>query len=47
MRQKQTFKYETTKPNIDQYWPLFESTGWNDFYKFTKEDLDSALEARS
>lgn len=37
-------EYKLTKPNIIKYWDLFQSTGWNADYKFTIEDLDSAIE---
>jgi ribosomal protein S18 acetylase RimI-like enzyme len=31
-------------PNIDDYWDLFQTTGWNDEYNFTKQDLACANE---
>ncbi|MBQ4821860.1 GNAT family N-acetyltransferase [Aquimarina sp. MMG016] len=37
-------EYKITKPGIDQYWTLFDSTGWNDVCKFTIEELDIAIE---
>lgn len=30
-------------PNINDYWDLFLTTGWNDEYEFTKQDLAEAL----
>ncbi len=30
-------------PSIEQFWPLFLSTGWNDEYALTRQDLSSAL----
>lgn len=35
--------YKNVKPNKKDYWNLFNSTGWNDEYKFTIEELDSAI----
>ena len=32
------------KPNADQFLDLFLTTGWNDNYKLTKEELFEALE---
>jgi N-acetylglutamate synthase-like GNAT family acetyltransferase len=37
-------EYKSTNPNINNYWTLFESTGWNTGYKFTIEELKIALE---
>ena len=42
---KHKFVYKTTKPDIDKFWPLFLTSGWNDSYKFSKEDLDKSLES--
>ena len=41
---KNRIKYETERPNIDQYWILFNSTGWNKEYKFSIEELETAIE---
>ncbi|MFT3740868.1 MAG: GNAT family N-acetyltransferase [Breznakibacter sp.] len=30
-------------PEIDGYFDLFETTGWNDGYKFTKKELEQAI----
>jgi ribosomal protein S18 acetylase RimI-like enzyme len=30
-------------PNNNDYWDLFLTTGWNDEYRFTKQDLANAL----
>jgi N-acetylglutamate synthase-like GNAT family acetyltransferase len=32
-------RYVEQIPSIDDYFPLFLSTGWNDQYKFTKVDI--------
>jgi ribosomal protein S18 acetylase RimI-like enzyme len=36
--------YKTTNPNIEEYWSLFNSTGWNVDYKFSIEELLTAIE---
>jgi ribosomal protein S18 acetylase RimI-like enzyme len=30
-------------PPVDDYWNLFQTTGWNNEYGFTKGDLDEAI----
>jgi GNAT superfamily N-acetyltransferase len=35
--------YQTTLPPSDQYFSLFESTGWNDEYRATPDALMSAV----
>ncbi len=35
--------YLTDAPPIAQYFPLFESTGWNSEYRLSKEELASSL----
>jgi ribosomal protein S18 acetylase RimI-like enzyme len=36
-------KYRAENPTIDQFYPLFESTGWNQKYGLTKDELRSIL----
>jgi ribosomal protein S18 acetylase RimI-like enzyme len=36
--------YKNEAPDRDQYFSLFKSTGWNDTYQLTKEELASTLE---
>ncbi len=31
-------------PGEDEYWQLFETTGWNENYQLKKEELNKALE---
>lgn len=31
-------------PTINEYWDLFNTTGWNNEYKFTPIDLERAIE---
>ena len=38
-----SIKYKTDLPDITQYFQLFESTGWNEEYKLSKEELYSSL----
>lgn len=35
--------YKTTLPSIDQYFELFETTGWNSEYCLTSDELDQSL----
>jgi GNAT superfamily N-acetyltransferase len=35
--------YKTDSPLINQYFPLFETTGWNSEYNLTKEELGQSL----
>ncbi len=30
-------------PNIKEYWDLFQTTGWNEEYQFSIEDLQKAI----
>lgn len=30
-------------PNVYDYWILFQTTGWNEEYNFTQQDLENAL----
>lgn len=36
--------YKTDIPNSNQYFKLFESTGWNNDYKLTREEMFASLE---
>lgn len=36
-------EYQTSAPSIDNYFALFETTGWNREYKVTPDDLAKAL----
>ncbi len=36
-------EYSTELPSIDDYWNLFETTGWNSEYNFVKTDLEEAI----
>ncbi len=38
-----TINFQPTKPDIDDYWELFESTGWNKEYRFSRQELDAAI----
>lgn len=35
--------FKDTLPNTKDYWDLFQTTGWNDEYKFTQLDLENAI----
>jgi len=37
-------KYSDELPDIDSFFELFESTGWNDKYKKSKEQLFHAIQ---
>ncbi len=37
-------KYQTEIISIEDYWDLFEGTGWNKDYKISKQDLSTVLE---
>jgi GNAT superfamily N-acetyltransferase len=39
-----TITYKQHIPNIEDYFSLFESTGWNEEYKLTKEELSTTLD---
>ena len=30
-------------PDIEDYWDLFQTTGWNSRYNFTQQDLEKAI----
>ncbi len=36
-------EYQTSAPDIDQFYPLFETTGWNKTYQASREELKRAL----
>ncbi len=38
-----TIRYQTFPPTPDEYFALFETTGWNDEYHLTTHDLAKAL----
>lgn len=40
---KDPFLFKDTFPKSGDYWDLFQTTGWNDEYNFTKEDLEIAI----
>jgi len=31
-------------PEIEKYWTLFQTTGWNQRYNFSKQDLNEAIQ---
>ncbi len=37
------FNYRSEINTIDEYWNLFEATGWNENYKISKQDLSDVL----
>lgn len=40
--QKIIFREEL--PEIEKYWNLFQTTGWNQRYNFSKQDLNDAIQ---
>ena len=36
--------YKENLPDIKDYWDLFETTGWNQEYNFSIEDLANAIQ---
>ncbi len=36
--------FQNGLPDIQQYWDLFQTTGWNEEYKFTIEELQKAIQ---
>lgn len=36
--------YLESLPDIDNYWDIFTETGWNEQYRFNKDDLKKAIE---
>ena len=39
-----SLQYKEQLPAINEYWDLFNTTGWNNEYKFTVVDLEKAIE---
>ena len=39
-----SLQYKEQLPAINEYWDLFNTTGWNNEYKFTIADLKNAIE---
>jgi len=35
--------FRDTIPDTKNYWDLFQTTGWNDEYHFTQQDLENAI----
>ena len=35
--------YKEALPHINDYWDLFSTTGWNEQYKFNRDDLEKAI----
>ncbi|MFO7593788.1 MAG: GNAT family N-acetyltransferase [Pseudomonadota bacterium] len=40
---KMAIEYRNEVPHIEDYWPLFLSTGWNEIFKMEKSDIERAL----
>jgi ribosomal protein S18 acetylase RimI-like enzyme len=43
---RDTIEFKENIPDINDYWELFKTTGWNDGedgYSFTKQDLENAI----
>jgi ribosomal protein S18 acetylase RimI-like enzyme len=40
---QEKFVFKDVLPDINDYWDLFQTTGWNDKYNFTKQDLANAI----
>jgi hypothetical protein len=40
---KNMITFKDTLPNTKDYWDLFQTTGWNDKYNFTQQDLENAI----
>lgn len=36
--------YRTESPDVDQFWRLYQTTGWNDEYHLNRDDLALAME---
>ncbi len=41
---KNAIQFKEQLPNINEYWNLFNSTGWNKEYNFTLTDLKKAID---
>ena len=35
--------FRDTLPDTNEYWYLFQTTGWNEDYHFTQQDLENAI----
>lgn len=35
--------FKETLPDVLDYWELFQTTGWNDEYNFSQQDLEKAI----
>jgi ribosomal protein S18 acetylase RimI-like enzyme len=35
--------FKESLPDIEDYWDLFQTTGWNSRYNFTQQDLEKAI----
>ena len=40
-------RFKISKPEIGDYWNLFKTTGWNEGYKFSIDELNMAIENSS
>ncbi len=40
---KDSVIFNETLPEINDYWNLFQTTGWNKRYQFTPDDLERAI----
>ena len=40
-----TLQFQTSIPSAEQFWNLFQTTGWNDEYRLAPEQLVEALRA--
>jgi ribosomal protein S18 acetylase RimI-like enzyme len=36
--------FEESPPEINAFWDLFQTTNWNEEYKFTKEELSASIQ---
>ena len=36
-------EFRTDQPDIEQYFQLYESTGWNEKHRLIKEELSSVI----
>jgi len=41
---QQTLSFKETLPDINDYWDLFQTTGWNQEYNFTIQELADAIQ---
>ena len=40
-----TFRFINETPPTEKFWKLFQTTGWNDTYQLSQEELGQALQA--